>query len=134
MRKEYEEWILRRLTMDLIERDAALARIDCCLGNSLGGRKEFDSGLMQARKFVISTPAVNRWIPCSERLPEKECYALIYFGQGTTAEGITDAWYDGKSWNYTNSIIENGAEWEETVLIPHEVTHWMPLPEPPEKE
>jgi hypothetical protein len=123
---------------DLIDRDAVLSKLknhaDLFKGSTVHDDIVRRDEATAAIAEIINAPAVNHWIPCSERLPEKECYALIYFGQGTTAEGITDAWYDGKSWNYTNSIIENGAEWEETVWIPHEVTHWMPLPEPPEKE
>jgi len=122
---------------DLIDRDHVAQAIEAYLCSQCDHNTDCDPECiacphLDGAKILKSVPAVNRWIPCSERLPEKECYALIYFGQGTTAEGITDAWYDGKSWNYTNSIIENGAEWEETVWIPHEVTHWMPLPEPPE--
>jgi hypothetical protein len=118
------------LTMDLIDRNA----LESFYESGTDPNDTYADMTFIRAEHIENAPAVNRWIPCSERLPEKECYALIYFGQGTTAEGITDAWYDGKSWNYTNSIIENGAEWEETVWIPHEVTHWMQLPEPPEKE
>lgn len=120
---------------DLIERDAVLARIDCCLGNSLGGRKEFDSGLMQARKFVISTPAVNRWIPCSERLPETP-----YEGFGVHFRYSDCVLVAAKDWmGMAYYLTEEGKSWWEFAdaqtkqrIDRVEITHWMPLPEPPE--
>lgn len=110
---------------DLIERDAVLAMIDCCLGNSLGGRDEFDSGLIQARKFVISTPTANRWIPCSGMLPEVDKNVLIYYPK----------WEDAPV--QTAHIMSDGSCWEfsdgEFYPSKNEITHWMPLPEPPGK-
>lgn len=94
-----------------------------CLGNSLGGRKEFDSGLMQARKFVISTPAVNRWIPCSEMLPHGG-RVLATTKQGYVVDVIFVA--KGSQW------FRNGEYFPTDTVIA-----WMPMPdayEPPEKE
>ena len=111
---------------DLIERDAALARIDCCLGNSLGGRKEFDSGLLQARKFVINTPAVNRWIPCIEKKPEIWKEVLVTLNdKGYKSIHIGEMQEEG-SW------MIGGEFWYEK--DDPRITHWMPLPEPPESE
>ena len=115
---------------DLIERDAAIARIDCCLGNSLGGRKEFDSGLMQARKFVISTPAVDRWIPCSERLPEikkdheSDC-VLCYCDTGAYAFSTLQENFFGQ----VGFACEKEDDYYHSI---GKVIAWMPLPEPPE--
>lgn len=120
---------------DLIDRDAALARIDCCLGNSLGGRKEFDSGLMQARKFVISTPAVTRWISVEYALPEIKEYhisetVLCYCDSGALAIARLEA----------NGFGQVGFNCEKDDEYRHsagKVLYWMPIPEipePPEKE
>lgn len=114
---------------DLIERDAALARIDCCLGNSLGGRKEFDNGLMQARKFVLSTPTVNLWIPCSERLPGRFDSVLLAI--------LSKNGYGEPAYYVTIGGMKNGNEFESytgDICECEKVTHWMPLPEPPESE
>jgi hypothetical protein len=65
--------------------------------------------------FLNAAPAVNRWIPCSERLPEQSGVYLAYFTfkDGTHATDIA----------YINTGCHLGS-----------ITHWMPLPEPPEKE
>ena len=59
--------------------------------------------------------AVNQWIPCSERLPEQSGAYIAYFTfkDGTHAIDIA----------YINTGCCLGS-----------ITHWMPLPEPPEKE
>lgn len=65
----------------------------------------------------------TRWIPCSERLPEeKGCYLVA-----------VKHWFDGKP--VTREAFWNGADWlscEKRVEITPRVTHWMPMPEPPE--
>jgi hypothetical protein len=65
----------------------------------------------------------NEWIPVTDSLPEKNrCSVLIALSWEQTDIG----WYDkdDKCWQseFVNSY-EDG-----------EVTHWMPLPEPPETE
>ena len=63
----------------------------------------------------------TRWIPCSERLPEtngKDASYLVYvpsFG----AVDIADYHPDVDEWTF--------------MCLPVTVTHWMPLPEPPEE-
>jgi hypothetical protein len=62
---------------------------------------------------------VNRWIPCSERLPESFIYVLCAGRDGIgILRYIGSKWLDGEANAYTTN----------------EITHWMPLPEPPEKE
>lgn len=67
---------------------------------------------------------VRRWIPCSERLPEicsvngKTVSYLVYvpsFG----AVDIADYHPDVDEWTFMG--------------LPVTVTHWMPMPEPPEE-
>ena len=60
---------------------------------------------------------MNGWISIKDRLPEAGSYVLVYldFGYGYS---IT-----------TNSYIKSGF-----VTCEKEVTHWMPLPEPPKGE
>lgn len=80
-----------------------------------------DSGLLQAREFVISVPAVNRWIPCSKMLPEKHVEVLAYspyWGK------IVVAMWGGEFW------LE---QWTDDDLEQSEISHWMPLPEPPKE-
>ena len=65
----------------------------------------------------------KRWVPVSERLPDK-------FGCYITADtsGFVDClcWHTG----FESFTVGNGFHLERV----HNVTHWMPLPEPPEQE
>lgn len=65
-------------------------------------------------------PDEPRWIPCSERMPEKHVEVLAYspfWGK------IIVALWGGEFW------LE---QWTDDDLEQSEITHWMPLPEPPE--
>ena len=63
------------------------------------------------------------WIPCSERMPEKEMSVLI------SAQGHrVTAYYDAVKGVFMLT------ETEGLFYSMSAVTHWMPLPEPPEAE
>lgn len=74
---------------------------------------------------IKDTPTIEpkvrhgRWISCSERLPEEDVPVICYMriGEIVIMEYGGDGWYSGI-----------------TRYNPRAVTHWMPLPEPPEKE
>ena len=57
------------------------------------------------------------WIPVSERLPENNDRVLCTMVAEDSVEFVDTSWHDGDDW------------WEVGLC---EVTHWMPLPEPPE--
>ena len=64
---------------------------------------------------VASAEAVQGWIPCSERLPDKDELVLV-----TVWDGVSIAWrniYGG--WESAEDMYEKG-----------DVTAWMPLPTP----
>ena len=63
----------------------------------------------------------NEWVSVEERLPAPtESLVLVYDGAGV---GINMAWYSyAMGWKYR------------TGLPGVEITHWMPLPEPPKEE
>ena len=68
-------------------------------------------------EIIISEVAKPRWISVKERLPEPYSWVLG-FGFGETELPI-EVFYDG-------------SEWKDSVLGGWYITHWMPLPEPPE--
>lgn len=64
----------------------------------------------------------TRWIPVEKSPKEKGCYLVA-----------VRHWYDGRP--VTREAFWNGADWlscEKRREITPRVTHWMPLPEPPE--
>ena len=96
---------------DLIERKDALDCLDS--GN-------FDSYEDYSRTFdtIEDIPSVNRWIPCSERLPEVYEKVLTYNDDGIIHD------------NFRLNLRDGSVGWSQGFGI----THWQQRPEPPEKE
>ena len=63
-----------------------------------------------------------KWIPVTERLPEKNTSVLVYYKHGRNI-----FWYDEK--DGFCDIDQYGMNCPDGT-----VTHWMPLPEPPKGE
>lgn len=60
-------------------------------------------------------PAAQQWIPVTERLPKREQYYIITYGElVTTCHWFKGSWYG--------------------IGDPERVTAWMPLPEPYKEE
>lgn len=67
-------------------------------------------------EMIESQPTIQpeqRWIPCSERLPDNDEPVLI-----SNSHGVTKAWWNGRFW--TSIAVKKYKT----------VTAWMPLPEP----
>ena len=64
----------------------------------------------------------NKWIPVTERLPDKGKVVLA-LGKRHATSGMFQGTskYDPKLWHWRGGMLK-------------EVTHWMPLPEPPKGE
>ena len=100
---------------DLIDRGAAIQMLSCYA--------ETQQDLDYYRDMLMKIPAVNRWNPCSERLPEYELPVIVAHidseGYGLPSIGMFRG--NPKKWVTPSAIrIVN-------------VTHWMPLPEPPKE-
>lgn len=61
----------------------------------------------------------SKWIPVTERLPEEDGDYLVYCGE---YYGIFVVYYE---------VLKTKSKW---CCKWKEVTHWMPLPEPPKGE
>ena len=66
----------------------------------------------------------KRWIPVMERLPEKEGWYLVF------AVTFSDVVFFATSEGWCRLNTRAGR----MEPFPYRVTHWMPLPEPPESE
>ena len=62
---------------------------------------------------------MGEWISVKDRLPDKQDLYLVY-SSGT----YTVQWFNGYEW------VIYSDEW---AFEAHEITHWMPLPEPPKE-
>jgi Protein of unknown function (DUF551) len=63
------------------------------------------------------------WISVKDRLPDKDCSALVTDGRRVTLTGWTQS--DGWALDREDKAFGTTAE---------TLTHWMPLPEPPAHE
>ena len=77
--------------------------------------------LGREKLFLMELVQQSRWIPCSERLPEKDGRYLCVWLDNSVAT----FWFSNKHFRFSA---------EDTCEIDNLVTHWMPLPEPPEME
>ena len=75
--------------------------------------------------------AVQKWIPVKERPPEKEGWYQVYTTPDKGPRSINKAQYRKQpSW----SVNAGEGYWCGSGGIWTNVTHWMPLPEPPKEE
>ena len=75
-----------------------------------------------ADHLIANGVTIQKWIPVTEMLPDSEKCVLVYSQDGGVAEGKYNARF--KEWVQFR--------WNVTEL--NNVTHWMPLPEPPKGE
>ena len=71
---------------------------------------------------IAELEAAQRWIPVSERLPQIGVRVLFY---NNFITNIHKGWFSGDEWTSDIGIFYNGDKLKR-------ITHWMPLPEPPE--
>jgi len=71
---------------------------------------------------------MNEWISIEDRLPEDDVRVLLMTEKGFSVGAADHHDNVGVSWRIGNSMIAWDYEYN---LDDLEVTHWMPLPEPP---
>lgn len=102
---------------DLIDREAAVDAI-CHHFPSVSRTR--------ARTMLHEVPSLQpeqKWIPCSERLPEKDGrYQVTRYDYVANTEFIDILWYEENLW------------WNRHSTGDYAVTAWMPLPEPYKEE
>ena len=81
------------------------------LESRLHGKEMLSKEHFDALTLAVQALKRQRWIPCSEMLPEVGKEVLVYSEYG----GVAVDYFDGALFGHTD------------------ITHWMPLPEPPEK-
>ena len=77
-----------------------------------------------ADHLIANGVTIQKWIPVTERLPDKNGEYLV-----------SGAWRGepAKTWICEFVVIGNVGGWANPARKPV-VTHWMPLPEPPKEE
>ena len=120
----YDELVKRlRHSANLAERGLITPRSELCAAadaieglTALSRRQEVE--LVELTGELASKP---RWVPVTERLPDKGQKVLIYWREAGEP-AIDTAFWQGEwaALHWTN--------------MGDKVTHWMPLPEPPKEE
>ena len=87
--------------------------------------------IMKHQTEYIEELSKPRWIPVTERLPDTSHSVLVagkmkYEWEKEYTRFVDLGWNDGVSFETCNDWYEGQHEFE--------VTHWMPLPEPPKEE
>ena len=103
---------------DAISRQAAID----ALGMEPMAYTEYEQGLhdewIDAKENIEALPSAQRWIPCSERLPEDDVEVLVTDDSG------------GVQWLGIDSMLSyedgSGRFW----ISSQNPTAWMPLPKP----
>ena len=87
--------------------------------------KDIDDAMLVCDAInAINALGKPRWIPVTERLPEEYVNVLCHLRS-----------LDRQSEYYSiDHLMEDGQWWKAANSWKHEVTHWMPLPEPPKEE
>ena len=110
---------------DLIDRDALLQDMGLTDAVKYGNKdaeqqyRSYSTWMSyEIADAIRDAPSVNRWIPCSERLPEVYEKVLTYSDDGIIHD------------NFRLNLRDGSVGWSQGWGI----THWQPRPEPPEME
>lgn len=99
------------------------------LNYKVNGTSRFDEALDMAIKALSSSEKPNKWIPCSERLPEDHKDVLICLSSDQICIGC----YNSHRLPFSNNVIGWGANYAHN-WCSKDVLAWMPLPLPYQPE
>lgn len=112
------------MTEYILRDDAEKALLERCKETGYGGLTPDDIRLVMRTPWRIPAADVierNQWIPVTERLPENGEYVLCFCRANIVCVLRRDKggdWYENPTHVYMSGFV----------------THWMPLPEPPESD
>ena len=84
-------------------------------------QEELVDALMYCEWIKDGIKGTGNWIPVTERLPDRECIAIGYQNE------MVIGYISENRYSKTGFSVEGAGEYL------GEVTHWMPLPEPPKE-
>lgn len=97
---------------------------DVIFGNGKG-----NDNICACNKYLPPAQPEQRWIPCSERLPEEDHWLGGSGRQFSDEVLVSVANYDDENiWTYISQTIDG--EWELELPSHCKIIAWMPLPEP----
>lgn len=104
--------------MRLIDADALIEKMKDC-GFSTEQELMANAFCFAALKSERLAPTVGGWISVKDRMPEPPAQCLVYSDKARRPRGMETATYTNLGWM--------------TAAYFPEITHWMPLPEPPKE-
>ena len=84
-----------------------------------------ETGALETQRRIKELPAVNRWIPVEDALPDALQNVLVC----TDINTVTIAWINGDGWTFADTGNGHTENWSFA-----DVKYWMHLPEPPKGE
>ena len=108
---------------DLIDRDAFAEKY----GNYYAEEGPEYGFIGTVGDLIAKQPVVNRWIPCAEQVPKSVANRVLvaFSGETRICFGHYEKYNGEETWFNLESCMPFDCEGLK-------VTHWMPLPEPPE--
>ena len=88
-----------------------------------------------ADHLINNGVTVQEWIPVKDRLPEQPTNRVDEQGRSWFTPDIDCIVYDGENVFAAHYYFQNKCFWYSDTLHPlKNITHWMPLPNPPKGE